>query len=68
MTNAANAYAIRIVSQNDSGGASKGNLHFDGGNWDTGHIVMNGIHLWSNGTNLYWKTSAPTTATDGTVV
>ena len=38
------------------------------GDWNTKHIVMNGGHLWVNGGSLYYKSSAPTSGTDGTLI
>jgi parallel beta-helix repeat protein len=46
---------------------NNGNYILDG-KWNTDHLVMNGNHLWVDSGKLYIKATAPTSATDGTVV
>ncbi len=45
-----------------------GNVYFTGGNWNTGHVQLGSAHIWFDGTNIRAKTSAPTSATDGTIL
>jgi len=52
-------------------GTTKGNIRFDGGNWNTGHLQMENGHLWYDSTNDRYRVSkdldgsAPTSETDG---
>ena len=61
--------AIKIASQTADGSvATDGNLNFYGGAWNTGHIQLGAAHIWFDGTNILGKVSAPTSASDGTVI
>lgn len=57
--------AILIGSQT-ADAATEANLRFAGGAWNTGHVQLGAAHVWSDGSTLYGKASAPTGATDGT--
>lgn len=57
--------AIRIASQTGTD-ADKGNVHFVGGNFQSGHVRLGSAHIWSNGTTLYGRQGKPISATDGT--
>lgn len=46
---------------------ANGNLVLDG-LWDGEHIIMGGAHLWFHSGSFYFKTSAPSSATDGTTI
>jgi hypothetical protein len=51
------------------GGTMYGNLAFNGGGYNTPHIVLGNYHLWVDTTgDLRIKNSAPSSSTDGTVV
>ena len=62
-TTQGHALWIRTQTCND---ATEGNLNFEGGTWNNGHIQLGAAHIWFDGTTLYGKVSAPTGATDGT--
>lgn len=68
--------AIRIRSQNGAGASNPGrygNLSFDGGNWDDGHLMVGGVpivadHLWRDQGAEVWRTrtdGAPASEADG---
>lgn len=44
-----------------------GNLSLDG-LWDGEHIILGVGHIWVDSGNLYYKSSAPANATDGTII
>lgn len=63
---ATNVDALLIESQVRSSGVLRGNLKLAGGNYNNGHIQLSGAHVWSDGTDIYFNNSAPTSSTDGT--
>ncbi|MCP3979452.1 MAG: hypothetical protein GY716_08995 [bacterium] len=58
--------AIRIDEQ--SGGVNDGNLYFEGGNHDNGHLRLGSGHLWFDGAQFRWTAdpSGPNNPNDGT--
>jgi hypothetical protein len=67
---ATDGQAIRIDDQSSWGGnaADKGNISMEGGNWDSGHIQLGTAHIWFDGTHIRGKVSAPTSASDGSII
>jgi hypothetical protein len=65
-----NLLTALVVSVYDYIGLQSGaDLIFYGGGWNTGHITMNGYHIWIDGSGkMRKKNGAPTSDTDGTVV
>jgi len=63
---ATNSSAIGIATQSGGADATENNVDMQGGNWNTGHIMLGNAHLWFDGTTLYGNVTTPTGATDGT--
>jgi len=77
---AANWFGIRIADQNvagtieealridvQTGGAAQGNVRFNGGNFDNGHLQFDDLHVWLDeaGQDLRAKIGTPTSDNDG---
>jgi hypothetical protein len=60
--------AIEIDAGAVSPTATKQNIVFVGGDWNTGHLQLGTAHIWYDGTNIRGKTSAPTSSGDGTAI
>ena len=61
------ADSIRINEVTWMPGATRGNVRFVGGNWNTGHLQLEFGHAWNDATNnvIRFKGSAPASETDG---
>ena len=62
--------AILVSSQSATGG-SQGNLRFEGGSWNNGHLELAQGHLWRDGTAgtlRYKSAAAPASESDGSVL
>ncbi len=45
---------------------TEGDVRIDLGNFDDGHLKIGAAHIWFDGSTLFGKISAPSSATDGT--
>jgi hypothetical protein len=59
-----------ILIRTQSGGANEGNLHFQGGNWNSGHLTFGVSHLWFDpgSSRLRVSTTTPGSASSGNAV
>jgi len=63
---ATNSDAIKINSQTADGAVgTDGNIRMVGGAYNTGHLQLASTHLWTDGTDFFYKLSVPADATDG---
>lgn len=59
--------ALRIEAQDDNPSADRGNLELTGGDWNSGHLLLGGVHIWDDADSQQLRASSvlPTSATDG---
>ena len=59
--------ALRIEAQTDNPNAERGNLELAGGDWNSGHLLLGGVHIWDDAGSQQLRASnvSPTAATDG---
>lgn len=76
-TNFTGASATNITREEPEGSGTNtrkfwNNIQLVGGAWDTEHLMIGDasveFHIWQDGTNLFGKKGAPTSATDGTII
>jgi hypothetical protein len=59
---------MRIEAQDGANkGATKGNIVFEGGDWNTGHLQLGAAHIWSSGSIVRIAGQFPGDATDAAI-